>query len=252
MSKNISADIEIRTTPILNQKAAYKFHIGNMNPFLIPRAEARFHDMIMEREVYEAFDHTSQQIVGVCYITKDSELCEKQPRAEFGGVYVSYPYRKSKLVDALAAFAISKFSLDNMTGVDRLISHVHQYNISPLPLMSRLGFKCFGAEIPPLEYVKNMKPNKHGYVIGLLFIFWKKFFVDMGHLFKMIENEQFEIRLKDSSYAKVKFDLYTETTWDDYIHAVKNLSKESSFRLVHKCHPCIQNAIVAWIKTFFT
>ncbi len=252
MSKTIVANIEIRSTPIANRANAYHFHLKNLNDFLLPRSEERFEKMIGEREVYEAFDHTSQSIVGICYITKDLELCKKSSRAEFGGVFVHEDYRKSDLPFALASFAISKFSLDNMTDIGRLIAHVHQYNKSPLKLMKRLGFKCSGAEIPPLEYVKDMKKNSDGYVIGFLFVFWKKFYVDMGHFFKTLERQQFEIRLKDGSFAKVKFDFYEGTEWGKFTQSVKSLSKKSSYKFIHNCKPCLKNSAVAWIKTFLT
>ncbi len=153
----------------------------------------------------------------------------------------------------MASFAISKFSLENLADVKRLISHVHQYNKSPLRLMKRLGFKCFGAEIPPPEYVEGMRKNKNGEVIGFLFVFWKKFYIDMSRFFNELDVKNgFKIRLKDGSHVKVRFDLLEGTKWDSFTRTIKILSKESSFQFIHKCNPCLKKSVIAWAKAFFT
>ncbi len=71
MSKKNISDIEIRITPISNQENAFQFHTENLNDYLLPRANKRFLSMIQDREVFEAFEHTSKKIVGICYITTD-------------------------------------------------------------------------------------------------------------------------------------------------------------------------------------
>ena len=95
--------------------------------------------------------------------------------------------------------------------------------------MKRLGFKCFGAEIPPPEYVEGMRKNKNGEVIGFLFVFWKKFYIDMSRFFNELDVKNgFKIRLKDGSHVKVRFDLLEGTKWDSFTRTIKILSKHSS------------------------
>lgn len=252
MSKTTVADIEIRHTSIANQSNAYRFHLQNLNSHLLPRTRERFKAMINDREVYEAFDHVSEEIVGICYIARDTEICGSPERVEFGGVFVNTEYRGSDLPYALASFAICKFSLDNPPISERLVAHVHQYNRAPLKLIRRLGFKALGAEIPPPDIVKDMEKNQRGYVIGLLFVFMKHAFSDMGTYFEALEKADFSFKLQNGDLAKVKFDLYEETEWTKFSNSVKDLSKASNYMLVHRCLPCITRSAIAYLKTYCT
>lgn len=147
--------------------AVIAFYKAHPDAHVWPRTPEELSQLAEDLCLFEVVDEDGQTVAAA--YTKDDP---SENRWELGGLYVVKECRGSGLAKMLGRVRI--IGLYTQLGLvdERVISHVHESNDDPRPLLESLGFVRDGEEIAPPHVVPaDMKRNDKGEVVGHLYVF---------------------------------------------------------------------------------
>jgi RimJ/RimL family protein N-acetyltransferase len=132
-------------------------------------------------ELFAVRDTGSFEIVGICYVTLDSD----RNRWELGGLSVSATVQDLGLGTLLGRYALARTIAEKRPWLSKqeIIAHVHEENQDPRGLLKRVGFEQNGQEEAPDSVPAEMKRNADGKVVGDVFVFPSSRVADLATAF---------------------------------------------------------------------
>jgi|GEM_PF-2480185 ribosomal protein S18 acetylase RimI-like enzyme len=143
---------------------AHAFHQSVADSHIYPRDKKYLEGLAESGHLFGA--RTAKgEIVALCYVVLEGE------EWELGGITVAPKFRNSGIAGVLSRLALAHTMvfISPWSSGQSIITHVHEANDLPRPLMTKLGFERSGqTKLPPhiAKLVPSMKRNEKGEVVG--------------------------------------------------------------------------------------